>query len=330
MATKVIGNVYRFQQTTFSNYELKVMSGRQVFLFSLWSNSFRRRASVSLMLGILLAIGFCNPQTSFAQSNEPTPAETVSDDTEESATSSADEKAISQNPLSAVFAMGYFIIPFVLASVIALWFTIERLVILRRGRVIPKHFVFRFLEHLQQRQLDQENALKLCEEKGSPVAQIFAHGIRKWGKPSVEVEQAIIDGGERQVGQLRKHLRIINGVATVSPLIGLLGTVIGMIVAFNKIADSQAMGKPEELAVGIALALFTTAAGLMIAIPSLIIYMYLAGRVDSLVMEMDELAQSVVMSVSAEALAQKPSSPPPPRQRSTTARRSKKTADSSS
>lgn len=313
------------------------MSGRHRFQNRLgfqnhsWPNSCWRRASELLVLGlVLIAGGLCNPQVGFAQSEEPTSANASSETTDDSSAGPTDEKAISQNPLSAVFAMGYFVIPFVLASVIALWFTIERLVILRRGRVIPKHFVFRFLEHLEQRQLDQENALKLCEENGSPVAQIFAHGVRKWGKPSVEVEQAIIDGGERQVGQLRKHLRIINGVATVSPLIGLLGTVIGMIVAFNKIADSQAMGKPEELAVGIALALFTTAAGLMIAIPSLIIYMYLAGRVDSLVMEMDELGQSVVMSVSAEALAQKPSAPPPSRQRATSTRRSKKTADSSS
>jgi hypothetical protein len=120
----------------------------------------------------------------------------------------------------------------------------------------------------------------------------FAHGVRKWGKPSVEVEQAIIDGGERQVSQLRKHLRILNGVATVSPLMGLLGTVVGMIIAFNQIASAGAMGKAEELAVGIALALVTTAIGLTIAIPSLILYMYLAGRVDAPGLGMDQVAPS--------------------------------------
>ena len=178
--------------------------------------------------------------------------------------------------------------------------------LLRRGRVIPRPFVDRFVQHLEQGKLDPDKALQLCEENGSPLAAVFAHGVRKWGKPSVEVEQAIIDGGERQVSQLRKHLRVLNGVATVTPLIGLLGTVIGMIQAFNKIANSSAMGKADELAVGIALALLTTAVGLMIAIPSLIMYMYLAGRVDALVMEMDHLAQDVVHLISAEALASAP------------------------
>jgi biopolymer transport protein ExbB len=214
---------------------------------------------------------------------------------------------IPRDPAGVVRALGiFFVVPFVIASVIAVWFAIERLVVLQRSRVIPRPFVERFLQHLEQGNLDAETSLSLCEENGSPVASVFAHGIRKWGKPSVEVEQAIIDGGERQVSRLRKHLRVLNGVATVAPLMGLLGTVIGMIQAFNEIAESDAMGRPESLAVGIAMALLTTAVGLMIAIPSLILYMYLAGRVDSLVMEMDELAQNVVNLISAESLAARP------------------------
>ena len=203
--------------------------------------------------------------------------------------------------------MGWvFLVPFVGATLIALWFSVERLVVLKRNRVIPKPFVERFLEHLRQGKLDRDTALKLCEQSDSPVAAVFAHGVRKWGKSSVEVEQAIIDGGERQVSQLREHLRVLNGVATVTPLVGLLGTVIGMIQSFNDLATAGAMGNAEQLAVGIALALLTTASGLMIAIPSLIMYMFLSGRVDVLVMEMDHLAQSVVQLISAEALAEQP------------------------
>ncbi len=220
---------------------------------------------------------------------------------------SARRKAIPSDAAGIVEALGWgFVIPFVFASVIAVWFSIERIVVLRRGRVIPRPFVERFLQHLSEGKLDPAEALRLCEENGSPVAQVFAHGIRKWGKPSVEVEQAVIDGGERQVSQLRNHLRVINGVATLTPLLGLLGTVIGMIQAFNDIAASAAMGKTEELAVGIALALLTTAVGLMIAIPTLTVYMFLAGRVDARVMEMDELAQNIVHLISAEALASQP------------------------
>lgn len=203
-------------------------------------------------------------------------------------------------------SLDYWIIPFGLGTLISIWFTTERVVVLRRGRVIPKPFVQRFIRLLEERALDREEALTICEENGSPVAMVFAHGVRKWGKPSVEVEQAIIDGGERQVASLRRHLRVINGVATVSPLIGLLGTVWGMLESFNQVALAGGMAKTEELASGIALALVTTAAGLIVAIPSLISYMFLSGRVDNLVMKMDDLAQQIVHNISAEALAETP------------------------
>ena len=216
-------------------------------------------------------------------------------------------------------AYWFFVVSFAVASIIAMWFGIERVVVLRHARVVPKAFVERFLQHLEQGKLEPANALKLCEQNGSPVALVFAHGVRKWGKTSVEIEQAIIDGGERQVAQLRKHLRVLNGVATVTPLVGLLGTVWGMIVAFSKIAGNNGVGRPEELAAGIALALVTTAVGLLLAIPSLVVYMYLTGKVDALVMEMDDLAQNVVHLISAEALAAQSAAP---------ARRSRKSSGS--
>lgn len=210
---------------------------------------------------------------------------------------------IPQEPLDVLLALGPFLYPQGLCSIVVVWFSLERLVVLRRGRVIPRHFVKRFFEHLRQGGLDAKQALQLCDDNGSPIAQVLAYGVRKWGKPSVEVEQAIIDGGERQVSLLRKHLRVINGAATIAPLLGLLGTVVGMIQAFNNIAQQAAAGKTEELAAGIGLALLTTAVGLMTAIPALIMYMYLSGRVDALVLEMDSLGQELVDNISAETLS---------------------------
>jgi biopolymer transport protein ExbB len=135
------------------------------------------------------------------------------------------------------------------------------------------------------------------------VAKVFAAALRKWGRPAVEVEQAIIDSGERVTNDLRRHLRIINGVSTVGPLLGLLGTVTGMISAFNAIASAAAMGHPELLAAGISEALLTTAFGLFIAIPALIMYLYFVGRVDHHIIEIDALGQQVVHLISAEALS---------------------------
>lgn len=210
------------------------------------------------------------------------------------------------NFVEAAFAMGtFFLSAFVLCSIITVWIVIERLVVLRRGRVIPRPFVDRFIENLEQGTLEPDHALALCEENGSPIAEIFAHGVRKWGKPSVEVEQAMIDGGERQISQLRSHLRVLNTIGTIAPLIGLLGTVFGMIQGFNQLASSAGEGREDQLAAAIAIALLTTAAGLFIAIPTLVLYTFLAGKIDGLVIDMDALSQDVVHLISAEALSDK-------------------------
>lgn len=223
----------------------------------------------------------------------------------------AKKKGIPSEPIEVLYALGAFMYPLGLCSVIVVWFSIERVVVLRRGRVIPRPFVKRFFEHIEQGKVDAKGAIKLCEDNGSPIGHVFIHGLKKWGKPSVEVEQAIIDGGERQLNLLRKHLRVLNGVSTIAPLLGLLGTVVGMIDSFNTLAMTQG-NKNEELAAGIGLALLTTAVGLMIAIPALIMYMYLAGRVDALVNEMDGYGQDLIDLVSAEGLAEIARSGRPP------------------
>jgi biopolymer transport protein ExbB len=172
---------------------------------------------------------------------------------------------------------------------------------LRRGRVIPRPFVKRFLQQLGDGELDRDQARELCEKNQSPVSQVFAAALKKWGRPSVEVEQAILDAGERVTNNLRRYLRMLNGISTVSPLLGLLGTVFGMIESFNTIAASDAMGRAELLAGGISQALLTTAAGLTVAIPALLAYLFFVGRVDSLIMEIDALGQELVDIISAEA-----------------------------
>ena len=199
---------------------------------------------------------------------------------------------------------GVLMIPIGICSFILLIFILERSISLRRGRVIPRPFVRRFLEQLRQGDLDRQKALALCDGSKSPVAEVFAGAVRKWGRPAVEVEQAVIDNGERATNGLRRNLRVINGVATVTPLLGLLGTVVGMIRAFNELATPDLLGRPEHerLAVGISEALLTTAAGLTVAIPALICYLFFVSRVDRLIIDIDAMGQEVVDAISAEEL----------------------------
>ncbi len=205
-----------------------------------------------------------------------------------------------RNLLEVLRGGGPMLIPIGVCSFVLFIFVFERSISLRRGRVIPQPFVKRLLLQLEEGQLKPEEALALCEGNRSPVAVVFAAAVKKWGRPAVEVEQAVIDTGERVANGLRKYLRLFNGVATISPLLGLLGTVMGMISAFNAIATADAMGRPEMLAGGISQALLTTASGLTVAIPAIVAHLYFIGRVDRLIIEIDRLGQDVVNQIASD------------------------------
>lgn len=204
------------------------------------------------------------------------------------------------NLLGTIQQGGPMLIPLAACSFLLFVFVFERSISLRRGRVVPGPFVHRFIDQLQNGELNQRSALERCRENGSPVAEVFAAGVVKWDRPAVEVEQAIIDAGERVSMGLRRYLRLFNGIATISPLIGLLGTVLGMIRAFNVIATADAMGRPDLLAGGISQALLTTAAGLTVAIPAYVVHLYFSGRADKLVTEIDRYSQDVVNAVAID------------------------------
>jgi biopolymer transport protein ExbB len=192
-----------------------------------------------------------------------------------------------------------------LCSVIGLAFVFERLVSLRRSRVIPRAFVRRFLDQVRQGSLDRERALAICAENPCPISEIFSAAVRKWGHSAMELEQAVMDAGERVSNGLRKYLRVFAALYEIGPLLGLLGTVLGMITAFNAVAGSDALGRPERLAQGISQALLNTAFGLAIAIPAKSFYFYFISRVDKLIIAMDALGQDLVNCISAEGLQSK-------------------------
>ncbi len=223
-------------------------------------------------------------------------AQDNSGSTEAAQTEAAEAASAPGTLLGMIRNGGPLIIPIGICSFVLVIFIFERAMSLRRAHIIPKPFVKRFLHQLREGQLKPDEALDTCEENGSAISQVFAGAVRKWGRPAVEVEQGALDAGERVANHLRRHLRVINGVATVTPLMGLLGTVMGMIRAMDEIAVHQASGNGGApfVAGGISQALITTAAGLTVAIPALIAYLYFVGCVDRRVMEIDALGQEAV------------------------------------
>jgi biopolymer transport protein ExbB len=258
------------------------------------SSNFLRRFVAAAVACVLLCMLVTGP--SIAQEEDEAAA------TDSVAPVSETDLIPQRNLLQIIQAGGVVMVPIFGCSFLMVVFAFERGIALRRGRVIPKPFVKRFLHQLGEGKLERESALALCEENGSPTAQVFAGAVRKWGKPAVEVEQAVLDAGERAANALRKYIRTFNFISTIGPLLGLLGTVFGMIKAFNDISTSSAMGRPELLARGISEALIATASGLMIAIPALVFYLFFLSRVDGLIIELDALGQEVVDKISAEGL----------------------------
>jgi len=199
---------------------------------------------------------------------------------------------------------GLLMIPLAVCSLVVIALAAERLIALRRGRVIPRPFVRRFTECMEDGQLSYEEAAAICDEFDCPVAEVFHAAVKRWGRPVLEVEQAVMDAGDRVADSLRRFLRVFHAISNVAPLLGLLGTVLGMIQAFETMASQQAVGRPELLASGISVALMTTAGGLTVAIPAYLAYIYFTSRADRYLGDIDRLCQQVIDSISAEGLQQ--------------------------
>ncbi len=198
----------------------------------------------------------------------------------------------------------------VLCSIITVTFAMERLIVLRSSRVIPRTFVDRFLERLREGELERGEAREMCRGNGSPIANLFAVAVSHSGQTPGEVREAVSEAAQSELYHLRRRVRALNGIATLAPLLGLFGTVIGMIEAFHGLSQHTAASKMEQLAHGISLALVATAGGLIVAIVAATSYYFLLGRVDRIVQEMDNLCNEVIDNIAAPRTAEKPAARP--------------------
>ncbi|MCL4720745.1 MAG: MotA/TolQ/ExbB proton channel family protein [Gammaproteobacteria bacterium] len=193
--------------------------------------------------------------------------------------------------LEIVIVGGWVMIPIILGSIIAAAIILERLWTLQPGRVVPRDLSRQVWEWVTSNQLNHQRIQEL--RVGSPLGQILAAGLAGRQQERATLKEAVEDTGRHVVHELERYLNTLGTIAAVSPLLGLLGTVTGMIRTFSALT-SGGTGDPAALAGGISEALITTAAGLMVAIPALIAHRYLRGRVDGLVVQMEKEAMALV------------------------------------
>ncbi len=186
---------------------------------------------------------------------------------------------------------GPIMYPLILCSFLGLGLAFERLFALRQNKVIsPEHFE-EIKRYWMRNEIDR--AIERCNEIDIPLYRILKAGLLHCRHGIYEIERAIEAAGQHESSLLSTNLRMMGTLANLSPMLGLLGTVMGMIQAFDVIATSGT-GNPALVATGISQALITTAAGLIVGIPILLCYHYFKGRVDSFVFQMEEISLSLI------------------------------------
>jgi biopolymer transport protein ExbB len=193
--------------------------------------------------------------------------------------------------LEIVRAGGWLMLPIILCSIAAAAIIFERLWTLQQKRVLPRHLTSQIWHLVKNNQLTRQHIEDI--QRDSPLGEILAAGLLNRDRERLELQQSIEDTGRHVVHELERYLNPLGTIAAISPLLGLLGTVIGMVKVFAAIT-LHGVGNPGVLAGGISEALITTAAGLSVAIPALMGYRYLRGRVDGLVVEMEKEAMKLV------------------------------------
>jgi biopolymer transport protein ExbB len=195
-----------------------------------------------------------------------------------------------------VRAGGPFMVPIILCSIIAAGILFERLWTLQRKRVLPQELIKRVTELTDKNQVTPKVIDAL--EKNSPLGRVLAAALANRDRGRAIMMERVEDTGRHVVHELERFLNSLGTIASISPLLGLLGTVAGIINAFKAVMMGG-MGDPRMLAGGISEALVTTAGGLAVAIPSFIAYRYLRGKVERIVIDMEKIAVKFADSLGA-------------------------------
>lgn len=190
-----------------------------------------------------------------------------------------------------VQAGGWLMIPIILCSIIAAAICVERFWTLRRDQIVPRNLLAQAWNTIKNNEMDNRRLREL--RAGSPLGEILAAGIANHRRGREQMKESIEEAAGHVVHELERYLNTLGTIAAITPLLGLLGTVIGMIKVFTAMR-LEGVGNAQVLAGGISEALITTAAGLTVAIPSLFFYRFFQRRVDELVISMEQEALKLV------------------------------------
>lgn len=190
-----------------------------------------------------------------------------------------------------VKAGGWLMLPILLCSAFAVAIIAERFWALQRSKISPKHLVAQVWHWARNNELDETRISQL--RQGSQLSRIIAAGLINRHHSRDVMKESIEDAGRHIVPELERFLNTLGTIASVTPLLGLLGTVVGMIDVFAAMIE-HGVGNPTEMAGGISKALITTAAGLTVAIPSLVFYRFFRGKVNELVLTMEQDALKLI------------------------------------
>lgn len=260
---------------------------------------FDRRTSLRRLCFVIVLMGLCvveAPRWSHAQNagnqGEPSEPAVVAPAAAQPPAPAVGKPPVRPSVWDLTVQGGIFMIPLFLISIVVVAYAIERFVGLRGKKILPPKLLVAIQQlNTDDNGIDPKQAYQVCQQHPSPLANVIRTAILKIGRPHSELEQAVQDAVGREADEMSDNLRPINVSASVAPLIGLLGTVQGMILAFMVTSATTATGaaKAQELASGIYAALVTTFAGLCIAIPAVLIASWLESRIDRLLRDMEDV-----------------------------------------
>jgi len=197
-----------------------------------------------------------------------------------------------------VQSLGWPIWPLIIASIVALALIIERSTVLRRVRIAPATLLQDVLALHAKRQVTPEVVGRL--EQSSPLGRILAAGLRNERAPRDIAIHAVESAGAHAAHELSRYLTLLGSIGSIAPLLGLFGTVVGMIEIF---ASQQAGSNPQQLAQGISLALYCTAFGIIVAVPAVLFYRHFRTRVESFLVDMEQQGQRLLDALYADRMA---------------------------